>query len=171
MEIKIRDAVAADLAVPVVGGSAGEYVPQLTRHLDLAAKGLGAVLVAEADGSIVGRGFIERWGKPQCAWLGGLVVDPEHQRQGIATALLAAAEARTLALGYRSLYLTVGKQNDRALPLYDKNGYRRIGEDRSSGLVAADGTVVHPAEPVWVMRKVLVDDDGEEGIGSRWPMS
>jgi GNAT superfamily N-acetyltransferase len=153
--VRIRDGVLADLDVPVVGGREREYREQMTRHLVAAAAGTGAVVVAEVDGTVVGRAFVERWGDPPLAWLGGLVVEEEYRRRGIASALVAYAEERSLEIGYREIRLSVAKDNRHAQDLYERLGYKTIGEDVSSGLVLTDGTVVFPPEAVWVMTKLL----------------
>lgn len=155
MGIRVRDAVLADLDVPVVGGAGGEYREQLARHLAGAAVGTAAVVVAEWDGRVVGRAFVEPWGSPPVAWLGGLMVDEEHRRRGVATAIMAYAEERAAELGYGEMRLSVAKDNAGAQALYDGLDYQRVGEDVSSGLVLADGTVVWPREVVWVMSKAL----------------
>jgi ribosomal protein S18 acetylase RimI-like enzyme len=153
--IRVRDAVLADLDVVVVGGAAREYREQLTRHFIAAAAGDGAVMVAESDAKVVGRAFLERWGDPPAAWLGGLLVEEEHRRRGVATAIVHYAEERAVELGYRELRLSVDKDNAPAQALYDGLGYKRVGEDTSAGLVLSDGTVVHPPEAVWVMVREL----------------
>jgi ribosomal protein S18 acetylase RimI-like enzyme len=157
-DLRIRDAVPADLDVPVVGGTTGEYREQLTRHLARAAEGTGVLLVAERGSEIVGRAFVEQWGTPPGAWLGGLIVDAPHRRGGVAVALIRQSEVRAARLGYDELFLTVAKDNDPAIRLYDKLEYERVGEDYSSGLIAADGTVVHPSEAVWVMSRTITAD-------------
>jgi ribosomal protein S18 acetylase RimI-like enzyme len=154
-EIRVRDAVLADLDVPVVGGAAGEYREQLTRHLASAIAGTGAVVVAEWGDEVVGRAFVEPWGDPPLAWLGGLTVDEGYRRRGVATAVMAYAEERAAELGYDEIRLSVAKDNAGAQVLYDRLGYKTVGEDVSSGLVLSDGTVVWPREAVWVMSKRL----------------
>jgi ribosomal protein S18 acetylase RimI-like enzyme len=154
-DLCIRDAVPADLDVPVVGGVSGEYREQLTRHLARAAEGTGVLLVAARGSEIVGRAFVEQWGTPPAAWLGGLIVDVPHRRSGVAIGLIRQSELRAALLGYEELFLTVAKDNDPAIRLYAKLEYERVGEDYSSGLIAADGTVVHPSEAVWVMRRPI----------------
>jgi ribosomal protein S18 acetylase RimI-like enzyme len=73
----------------------------------------------------------------------------------VASALIRQSEIRAAGLGYPELFLTVAKDNDPAIRLYDKLEYERVGEDYSSGLITADGTVVHPSEAVWVMRRAI----------------
>jgi ribosomal protein S18 acetylase RimI-like enzyme len=153
--VRVRDAVLADLDVPIVEGADREYREQLTHHLVASAGGTGALIVAEVGGEVVGRAFVERWGDPPAAWLGGLIVCESHRRQGVGAALVRYAEVRASELGYDEVRLSVAKDNPGAQALYEKLGYETVGEDLSSGLVRADGTVVHPVEQVWVMsRKV-----------------
>jgi ribosomal protein S18 acetylase RimI-like enzyme len=74
-----------------------------------------------------------------CLWLGNAVdqhlgdrhsyvlalyVDPEHRRQGIATALLANAQAWAQARGDRQLGLQVFADNPAAIALYKKFGFQ-----------------------------------------------
>jgi ribosomal protein S18 acetylase RimI-like enzyme len=153
--LRIRDGVLPDLDVAVVGGAEREYREQLTRHLVSAALGTGAIAVAEWDGTVVGRAFVEPWGVPPLAWLGGLVVEEAYRQRGIASALVAYLEERAAEIGYSEIRLSVAKDNSRAQDLYERLGYRTMGEDTSSGLVLSDGTVVFPPEPVWVMRKMV----------------
>ena len=153
--IRIRDAVAADLDEPIVGGSGGEYREQLTRHLAGAEAGEAAVFVAEVDGRVVGRAFVEQSGDPPVAWLGGVLVEDAHRRQGIATALVDYAEKQTVKLGRDELRLSVGVDNVGAQRLYLRRGYWTIGKGFSPGLTLSDGTLVHPREAVWVMSRSL----------------
>lgn len=153
--IQIRDAVPADLDQAVVGGPSGEYRDQLKRHMVAASGGLAAVFVAEIDGKVVARAFVERSGEPPAAWLGGVIVEESHRRQGIATALVDHAEQRTVLLGHDELRLSVGVDNVGAQQLYVGRGYWTIGKGFSSGLTLEDGTVVHPREAVWVMARKL----------------
>jgi GNAT superfamily N-acetyltransferase len=56
-----------------------------------------------------------------------LMVDPAHQRMGIARDLMAFAEARARELGYTIIRLDSFVHNPRALRLYPSLGYRDAG--------------------------------------------
>ncbi|MFD7509072.1 MULTISPECIES: GNAT family N-acetyltransferase [Streptomyces] len=81
----------------------------------------GALLVAERDGALVGTviaGF-DGW---RCH-LYRLAVAPEARRQGVGTALLAAAEERFAALGGRRADAMVLRRNVTAHRAWEAGGY------------------------------------------------
>jgi ribosomal protein S18 acetylase RimI-like enzyme len=87
----------------------------------LIARDPEALLLAEIDGKLVGTviaGF-DGW---RCH-LYRLAVHPEHRRQGIATALLDAAEQRFAALGGRRGDAMVLERNERAQRAWSAAGY------------------------------------------------
>ena len=146
--VAVRVATEGDLAHADVGGPIGEYRPQLAAIMN---RGTGAVLVAEADGAIVGRITIDTAGRQ--ADISGFVVVEAFRRRGVGTRLMDAAEAEARRRRCKRLRLTVAKDNDAALALYAARGYGRVGEGVSSGLRTADGILVHEPEPVWAMVK------------------
>jgi len=56
-----------------------------------------------------------------------LMVDPTHQRRGIARHLMGFAEERARELGYGAIRLDAFTANPRALRLYHGLGYRDVG--------------------------------------------
>ncbi|MFJ6938564.1 GNAT family N-acetyltransferase [Streptomyces sp. NPDC101132] len=124
-DLHIRPAGAGDLAAVLAfwassaeGTSISDDIAGVTR---LVERDPGALLLAERDGRLVGTviaGF-DGW---RCH-LYRLAVDPGHRRQGIGTALLAAAEERFTALGGRRGDAMVLDRNERAHHAWRAAGY------------------------------------------------
>ena len=99
-----------DAAEPTSTDSA-EALTSLLRHDP------GALIVAEADGRIVGS-VIAGWD----GWRGAiyrLAVAPEHRRRGLGQSLLRAAEERLTGLGGRRLHAIVVESNADAVAFWD----------------------------------------------------
>jgi RimJ/RimL family protein N-acetyltransferase len=99
------------------------YIRALRRHPD------GALIVADADGAVVGRLSIVRDPHPASAHVAdlGLMVAASHRRRGIGRALLLAAEEWARSAGVSKLELHVFPHNEPALALYEHAGYEREG--------------------------------------------
>jgi RimJ/RimL family protein N-acetyltransferase len=113
----------------ITGGewrSAGEerrYLRSLRRHPH------SAVLVAEANGTIIGRLSIARDLHPASEHVAdvGLMVDRGHRRLGVGTALMVEAERWARRVGVRKLELHVFPYNKPAIALYEGLGYEHEG--------------------------------------------
>ena len=90
-----------------------------------------AHLVAELDGRLAGYIRIKPVTplRENAHVLGivGLAVAPGDRRQGVASALLAAAEQHARARGARKLSLRVLSTNETAMRLYERRGFQREG--------------------------------------------
>jgi len=72
-------------------------------------------------------------------WIATIAVDPRYQGQGIGTALLRTCEAQ---LKYPTVKLTVRISNQRAISLYEKEGYRTVDIWRQYYNDGEDGLVM-----------------------------
>jgi GNAT superfamily N-acetyltransferase len=88
-----------------------------------------AVYVAERDGAVAGfthlRSLEDYYRRRKHGHVADLVVAEGHERQGVATALLAHAEKWCRAQGYDWLSLGVFEENAGAEQLYRRCGFRR----------------------------------------------
>lgn len=87
------------------------------------------LLVAEGDdGHLVGYGLLLRHRGTSLARLYSLAIAPEAQGQGLGYALLVALEAQAETDECRFIRLEVRTDNQGAIALYRRNGYRPVGE-------------------------------------------
>lgn len=102
-----------------------------------------ALILAERDGRLAGTVIAGFDGWRCCAYR--LAVHPSCRRQGVATALLAAAERRFRALGGRRVDAMVLEDNDRAQRAWAAAGYDREDHWRRwvKPLAAPPGGVGH----------------------------
>jgi ribosomal-protein-alanine N-acetyltransferase len=88
------------------------------------SKPSGVCLAAEIDGRLVGYLICSRY---ETVWhVMNVAVDPDRQRQGVATALLAELYSR-VDDGHARFTLEVRQSNDVAIRLYERDGFRAAG--------------------------------------------
>jgi putative acetyltransferase len=99
------------------------YLRSIRRHPH------AAVLVAEDEGTIVGRLSIARDLHPASEHVGdvGLMVARDYRRRGVGNALMEGAEEWARSVGIRKLELHVFPHNEAAIALYEGLGYEREG--------------------------------------------
>ena len=128
MNASVRTATAADIdAVLGVWAEARSAAAQTRDDPEVVERLLerdpGALLVAEADGEIVGV-LIAGWD----GWRGNvyrLAVLPAHRRQGIARQLVEAGHERLRAQGAHRITALVGGEEGAAHRLWRALGYQR----------------------------------------------
>ena len=81
------------------------------------------IWVAEAQGALVGNVVLFYRRHARIARVYSLVVHPEHQRRGVAGALMQAAESAALDRGCHTMRLEVRTDNTAAIALYQRLGY------------------------------------------------
>ena len=93
----------------------------------------GTLLVAEAEGRVVGFVAVVRGGRASSAHVGdvGLTVAASHRGRGVGRALMLAAEDWARKAGVERLTLTVFAHNERARRLYASLGYVEEGVRRA----------------------------------------
>ena len=121
----IRPATQRDLAGVLAVWQGAGAVPGATDDLDALQRLVEfdgeALLLAERDGAVVGT-IIAAWD----GWRGNmyrLAVVPQHRRDGVATKLVRAAEARLQTLGCRRITALVVGRHDPAVGLWTSVGY------------------------------------------------
>lgn len=125
-DLIVRAAEAEDVGEVIelweLSRSADASVPGRDTDLQhLIATMPGALLVAEAEGAIVGV-LIAAWD----GWRGNtyrLAVRPEHRRKGVARRLVLAGEQRLAQLGARRVTALVAHDDPDAAAFWDSTGY------------------------------------------------
>lgn len=135
----LDDVVRLELSVYTHPWSRGNFA-------DALAAGNSAWVVRE-DGMLLGYCVVMM--APDDAHLLNISVASQAQGQGVGRGLLAWVDAQAAAHGVPSVLLEVRVSNERALRIYEKAGYRRIGQRR--GYYPAVGG----REDAIVMRKML----------------
>lgn len=104
------------------------YVSDL---LDKCARQRGKIYVAEAEGKVIGFiGLVIEQENDvttslrEFSYITDVVVLPEFRGQGIGATLMAKADAYARESGYSALAVNVLANNDAALSLYQKMGFR-----------------------------------------------
>ena len=90
--------------------------------------GRGTTYVARRDGEILGQ-YVFLHTRPFTAEVVNIAVVPEHQRKGIATAMLRHAVATARAAGFHFLEIGTGDLGVGQIALYERCGFVRCGVD------------------------------------------
>jgi ribosomal protein S18 acetylase RimI-like enzyme len=128
-----------------------------------AMEGRQVLLVAEADGRIIGQIFIQLQGlpsdprhEPGTGYFYAFRVRPEYRNRGIGTALMEAAEASLKMAAYHRALIGVAMKNYAARRLYERRGYSLLTEDSGEwSFTDHRDRVYRIAEPTYIMEKRL----------------
>lgn len=131
MSITVRDLTMADLPSITWSGTS-THLQYVTEAIERASRDEVAYLAIIIDDQIRGIGGVDFTTNVGVGTLYQLTVHPEHQSQGIGTALIRALEKRILERGLKVAELTVEQENDRARRLYEWLGYDIIGTKTES---------------------------------------
>jgi len=154
--LRIRPARQADLDVILWGNE--HLRANRQAFLDRQARGEAVILLPTLDDEPVGHLAVDL---VQLQDEGGVylywfhVLDP-FARKGIGTAVIKRAEQIAIETGRHFSEIAVGKTNDAARRLYERLGYRLLG-DRVDRWTAdqPDGSQVEVVDDNWVLRKSL----------------
>lgn len=175
LKVRIRPCVKHDLPTlewfGLFSAQRGIIEATFERH----QRGEAIMLVAEANGVPSAQIWIDldRKDLDSTGVLWALRVFPTLQNRGVGSRLMAAAEQILRQRGFGWAELTVEKDNSAALRLYERLGYRLVGEARAGSIrTAPDDSPASGENHQWVMRKPLAPEapprqrqahPGEEG--------
>lgn len=161
--IVIRPAVEADLPALEWEGEYRHFRNLYRRAYSDSLRGQRLLFVAELEQDIIGQVFVQlQTGHRSPAsdgsmgYLYALRVRPAHRGHGIGTRLIEEAERSLVGRGYRRVLIAVSVENDGARRLYDRLGYRVVGEDPGDWTYIDDEGNLHEVhEPAFLMEKQL----------------
>lgn len=133
LDVAIRRAVPADVPGMVDLENSVFATDRLSRRSlrTLIARPSACILVAEAEGRLMGALVILYRRSTRLARLYSLSVDPAMRGAGLGSRLLAAAEDDARARGASAMRLEVRSDNAGAIALYRRHGYRHMGNRES----------------------------------------
>lgn len=127
--MEIRDVTAEDIERIVELERACFSVPWTVRQLETQLGPNHVFLAACEDGEAVGYVGLEY--VLDEGYISNVAVSPQCRRRGAAQALLRELERRARALGLSFLTLEVRRSNYPAVALYEKSGYKTVGQRRN----------------------------------------
>ncbi len=158
-ELRVRSARECDLAVLTAALEPGVGAAQVSRRLEESRLGYREMLVAELNGQAVGTvsvGGVD-FQRPGSLRLFALDVGESYRNRGIGTALVKAVEAMAADRGFNKVNLEVAIDNENAIWLYERLGFRRHGDPVMDRWQQQhdDGSSQMIEVPSWVMTKKL----------------
>lgn len=129
--MRVRPARLADLAALVALEQRSFATDRLTRRQfrhHLLGRGNSLLLVAVAGGRLHGNALVLFRAGARLARLYSIVVAPEARGRGTGERLLRRVERESRARGAGELALEVRQDNAAAIAMYERRGYRRVGD-------------------------------------------
>lgn len=160
LPVTIRDCRESHLSKLEWFGSMTEYRRTISDAFQRFQKGEIIMLVAEANRFPIGQVWIDltRQRENSIGILWALRVFVPFQNLGIGTRLIASAERRLKARGFRLSELGVEKDNPRAQRLYERLGYQIVRDHIDEWeYTPPDGAPIHVRSDEWILHKLLVD--------------
>lgn len=163
LEVAVRPAIAEDIPRLEWGGEFWRLRSRFERAFREQQAGRRLLLIADVRGYPVGRLFVQlARGNPlyangtSRAYLYSFSVLEALRGNGIGTLLLETAERYLADHGYRWATIAAAKDNDGALRLYERRGYRMFREDPGVWSYTDPAGDEHEVEePSWVLQKRL----------------
>ena len=157
--LRVRSAEPSDMGALAAALAPEVSAAQVRQRFEQAQDGHREILVAELDGRPVGTVSMggHRFQRPGSLHLFALDVGAAFRGQGVGTALVRAVEAAAAGRALREVNLEVAVENEDAVKLYERLGYRRLREQVMDRWERRhdDGSIRVVEAPSWVMVKRL----------------
>lgn len=159
MSFAIERGVSVEEATALAQSIGWEDTPETTGAV-LDAVGEGAFAARDGSGALVGMVTCAMW--DDLAWIGKMIVAEPARGQGLGRSLLRHALAYAEERGARSVGLDA---TAKGRPLYEKEGFRAVGESaiwtragEKRGPVAPSGEyAIYPVSPAEIMELLACD--------------
>ena len=163
-EVVFRQAVESDLPALEWNGQFQHFRQIYQDIYRLSLRGEATIWVAELpEVELIGQLFVqlksarfELADGKSSAYIFGFRVKPEYRSFGVGSRMMEWVEEDLLSKGYKRVNLNVNHDNIRARNLYERLGYRVIGEEPGNWSYIDDkGKLQDVNEPAWRMGKKL----------------
>jgi ribosomal protein S18 acetylase RimI-like enzyme len=161
LDVVIRPARSDDLCPLEWWGSFSEHRTIIQAVFAAMERGNAVFLVADSGGFPIGQAWVDLKHGPTTAMLWALRVLPGLRGAGIGRRLIESCEDRIRIAGIGTVIVNVDKGNDRAQALYERLGYRLVGEYRDKYRYAdPEGKPAEMDLDQWVLEKCLSSPAG-----------
>jgi ribosomal protein S18 acetylase RimI-like enzyme len=164
LNIRIRPARANDLPGMEWDGEYAHFRKLYRQHFQNSRTGYTRIWVAETEaGEIIGQVFLLLYSRQNeladglhRAYMFSFRVKPDFRNHGLGGFMIEFVENYLLTLGFDTVRLNVGRDNEQARHLYEKHGYKVVGPEEGRWRYEDQfGRWQHVHEPAWRMIKNL----------------